>query len=396
VLLRREALQRLLGPLHTSEGPADLDDASIERCLTALGCSLTATAAGWQVVAPPSRRQDLHREVDLIEEVARLTGFDRFGAHLPDPLVPGALTPRQQADRRLRHLFSAAGLQEITTLSLVGASEQEPERVALSNPLLAETSYLRTNLWEELLQVCVRNLKASKPGCWVFEIGNVFQGSTDTVQQRGLLAGIICGERRLERWTSSGKPVMPTYHDARGRLTEVMQALQLELVDQRLTSDERLHPGRSATLVLEGRPLGCFGQLHPVLAEHHDLPDATYLFELDLDRLLDAATRSNRWVPGFKAFPTVPFSERDLAVVVDRDCPSADLIQAIRKAGKPLLETVELIDRFEADQLGDHKASQAFRLRYRGKTTLREEDVQPVHEKVRQALEKRFSAELRS
>ena len=148
--------------------------------------------------------------------------------------------------------------------------------------------------------------------------------------------------------------------------------------------------------MLEGRPLGCFGQLHPALAEQHDLPDATYLFELDLDRLLDAATRSNRWIPGFKPFPTVPFSERDLAVVVDRDCPSADLIQAIRKAGKPLLETVELIDRFEADQLGDNKASQAFRLRYRGKATLREEDVQPVHDKVRQALEKRFSAELRS
>ena len=396
VLLRREALQRLLGPLQTAEGPADLDDVSIERCLTALGCALTATDAGWQVVAPPSRRQDLHREVDLIEEVARLTGFDRFGSHLPDPLVPGALTPRQQADRRLRVLLSAAGLQEITTLSLVGASELEPERVPLSNPLLAETSHLRTNLWEELLQVCVRNLKASKPGCWVFEIGNVFSGSQEAVKQRGLVAGMICGERRLERWTSSGKPVMPTYHDARGRLTEVMQALQLDLVDQRLTSDERLHPGRAATLVLEGRPLGCFGQLHPVLTEDHDLPDATYLFELDLDRLLDAATRSNRWIPGFKAFPTVPFSERDLAVVVDRDCPSADLIQAIRKAGKPLLENVELIDRFEADQLGINKASQAFRLRYRGKATLREEDVQPVHEKVRQALEKRFSAELRS
>ena len=396
VLLRREALQKLLGPLQTQEGSAELDDASIERCLTALGCSLTATDAGWQVVAPPSRRQDLHREVDLIEEVARLTGFDRFEAHLPDPLVPGALSARQQAERRIRRLISAAGLQEITTLSLVGASEQEPDRIAISNPLLAETSFLRTNLWEELLQVCVRNLKTSQPGCWVFEIGNVFGGSAEAVEQRGLLAGMICGERRLERWTSSGKPVMPTYHDARGRLTEVMQALHLELLDQRLTSDERLHPGRAATLVLEGRPLGCFGQLHPVLTERHGLPDATYLFELDLDRLLDAATRSNRWVPGFKGFPTVPFSERDLAVVVDRDCPAAELIQTIRKAGKPLLETVELIDRFEADQLGDNKASQAFRLRYRGKTTLKENDVQPVHDKVRQALEQRFSAELRS
>ena len=173
-------------------------------------------------------------------------------------------------------------------------------------------------------------------------------------------------------------------------------ALHLDLSDRRLANDERLHPGRAATLVLEGRPIGCFGQLHPAIAEELALPESSFLFELELERLLDAATRSNRWQPGFKPFPTVPSSERDLAVVVDRSCPSADLIQTIRKSGKPLLEHVELIDRFEGDQLGEHKASQAFRLRYRGKATLKEDDVTRVHDKVRAALEKQFKAELRS
>ena len=92
----------------------------------------------------------------------------------------------------------------------------------------------------------------------------------------------------------------------------------------------------------------------------------------------------------------MPFSERDLALVVDQQCPSSDLMQAIRKAGKPLLEQVQLIDRFEGDQLGAGKASQAFRLRYRGKSTLKDEEVQPVHDKIRKALEKQFGAELRS
>ena len=138
-------------------------------------------------------------------------------------------------------------------------------------------------------------------------------------------------------------------------------------------------------------------RLHPALAESLDLPAATYLFELDLDRLLDAATRSNRWTPSYKAYPTVPASERDLAVVVSNECLSADLIQTIRKAGKPLLEHVELIDRFEGEQLGDAMVSQAFRLRYRGKNeTLTEDKIQPAHEKVRQALVKQFKAELRS
>ena len=149
--------------------------------------------------------------------------------------------------------------------------------------------------------------------------------------------------------------------------------------------------------MLEGRPLGCFGQLHPAVAEQQDLPEETYLFELDLERLLDAATRSNRWTPSYKSFPTVPASERDLAVVVSNNCLSADLIQTIRKAGKPLLEHVELIDRFEGDQVGADMASQAFRLRYRSKKeTLTDDKIQPVHEKVRQALVKQFQAELRS
>ncbi|MGB1776378.1 MAG: phenylalanine--tRNA ligase subunit beta [Synechococcus sp.] len=396
VPLRRLALHQLLGPLDNDGDSVDLADAEIERCLTALGCELMATEEGWDVTTPASRRQDLQREVDLIEEVARLVGFDRFEAHLPDPLAPGALTPRQQAERRLRRLFCAAGLQEVTTLSLVGASERE-QRIAISNPLLAETSHLRTNLWEEHLQICVRNLKASQSGCAVFEIGNTYTGSAEAVTQTAQLCGVICGERRLERWSTSGKPATPDYFEARGVLTRVMHSLHLDLSDRRLTDDERLHPGRAATLVLEGRPLGCFGQLHPALAESLDLPAATYLFELDLDRLLDAATRSNRWTPSYKAFPTVPSSERDLAVVVSKDCLAGDLIQTIRKAGKPLLEHVELIDRFEGEQLGDAMASQAFRLRYRGKTeTLTDDKVQPVHDKVRQALVKQFKAELRS
>ncbi len=113
--------------------------------------------------------------------------------------------------------------------------------------------------------------------------------------------------------------------------------------------------------------------------------------------LLSAATRSNRWTPQFKPFSTLPASERDLAMVVSKSLPSGDLLQAIRKAGKPLLESVELIDRFEAKQLGDDRCSQAFRLRYRGKdSTLTDDQIQPVHEKVRQALIKQFEVELRS
>ena len=418
VILRRNAIHQLLGPLAeaktdsdelpSNEGdfagqqpcedePRDLEDHVIEASLLALGCELSETDQGWSVQVPPSRRMDLFREVDLIEEVARLVGFDRFEANLPDPLEPGGLNARQIAERRLRVLLCGAGLQEITTLSLVGADQGEPERIAISNPLLLETSHLRTNLWEEHLRICQRNLQASQPGCWLFEIGHTYSGRPEEVSQQALLAGAICGERRFELWSSSGKVVAPSYHQARGQLAQALKGLKLEVVDRPLRDDARLHPGRSAQLIVEGRSIGCFGQLHPALAKAKSLPEATYLFELELERLLEAATRSNRWTITYKPFTTVPASERDLAVVVKRDCAAIDLIQVIRKAGKPLLEQVELIDRFEGGQLESDCCSQAFRLRYRSKdSTLTDEQVQPVHEKVRQALVKAFAAELRS
>ena len=398
LLLRRDALHQLLGPLDTPEGPEDLEDGAIERCLEALGCELTSTEAGWQVAIPPSRRCDLVREVDLIEEVARLIGFDRFGSHLPDPLSPGGLTPQQTAERRLRQLLCATGLQEVTTLSLTGPSDDD-DRIAIANPLLAETSHLRTSLWDEHLRICQRNLQASQPGCWIFELGHVFhrQGEGGTIEQRARLGGMICAERRLERWSSSGKPEPLNYYQARGLLTRLFAGLRLEVSDRPLSSDMRLHPGRSAELILEGRPLGCFGQLHPLMSERFDLPEQTYGFDLDLERLLQAAIRSNRWVPAFKPYPTVPAMERDLAVLVQRSQTSTELIQAIRKAGKPLLESVELIDRFEGGQLPSDQCSQAFRIRYRSQqATLTDDALQPVHEKVRQALVKQFGAELRS
>ena len=400
VTLRRSALHRLLGRLEPSDrdaSPSSLADGQVEACLTALGCELSAFEDGWKVVVPPSRRMDLLREVDLIEEVARLVGFDRFQSHLPEPLQPGQLTLIQQAERRLRQRLSASGLQEITTLSLTAADDKDPKRIAISNPLLAETSHLRTALWQEHLQVCQRNLQASQPGCWLFEIGHVFRPVGEAIEQDARLSGVICGERRLSTWRSSGKPKPLSYYQARGVLSTVLNSLGLSAQDRRLSDDDRLHPGRAASVVVEGRPLGSFGQLHPALCENHELPADTYLFDLDLGRLLEAATRSNRWSPQFKPYSTLPSSDRDLAVIVPRSLPAGDLLQAIRKAGKPLLESVDLIDRFEGGQLGSDQCSQAFRLRYRGKdSTLTDELIQPVHDKVRQALVKQFQVELRS
>jgi len=396
LLLRRDALHNLLGPLQPQsdeEDARDLDDGEIELTLSAIGCQLNRCDDGWLVQVPAQRAIDLRREVDLIEEVARLVGYDRFASHLPDPLEPGGLDAGQQAERRLRRALCAAGLQELCSFSLVAAAEG---RIPLANPLLSDYGHLRDGLHGELLAAAARNLQNGQSGFWGFEIGNVF-ASEGSSEQRTLLGGVLCGSQRSELWTVSGKPEPLTYHAARGRLQQALECLLLNLEDRPLQGHELLHPGRAAGLWLEGRCVGWFGQLHPQQALAMDLPELTYGFELDLAMVLTAATRTARWRPLFKPYATVPASERDVAVVVPKLTPSADLLALIRKAGRPLLEQVALVDTYHSDQLGEGVCSQAFRLRYRDpKRTLTDADVDQAHARVRATLEGGNGIQLRS
>ncbi|MBC1260175.1 phenylalanine--tRNA ligase subunit beta [Synechococcus sp. BSF8S] len=397
--LRRDALHNLLGPVLMDGLQEDLPDGRIEQTLTALGCSLVAESEGWLVTVPPSRSMDLTREVDLIEEVARLVGYDHFASHLPDPIEPGGLEAGQQAERWLRQALCHAGLQETCAFSLVPAQGlmDHPPRLGLTNPLLTDYGHLRDSLLDELLLAARRNLQASMPGFWAFEIGRVFQVEGESLKEQAELAGVICGERRSELWSSGGKGRSLDYFEARGMLQQALAALKLPCEDRPSGDHPLLHPGRSAELLVEGRVAGWFGQLHPQRAEDLDLPEATHLFQLALSPLISAATRRNRWQPAFTPFATVPASERDLALVVPDTVTAAQLLSAIRKAGKPLLERAELIDRYQGSQVEAGSASQAFRLRYRdARRTLTETEVEQAHTKILGALQKQFGAARRS
>jgi phenylalanyl-tRNA synthetase beta chain len=253
-------------------------------------------------------------------------------------------------------------------------------------------------------------LQASQEGFWAFEIGRVFRqpaGDEPSSEEVELLVGVMCGERRSERWSTSGKTRPLTYWEARGVLQQALSGFALPLEDRPPQTKAthggtdngayHLHPGRRADLVLEGRSVGWFGQLHPARAASHDLPDCTHLFQLAMAPLRQAATRPGRWTPQFQPFPTVPAAERDLALVVPIDTSAAALITAIRKAGRPLLEQVELVDRYEGQPIAEGLCSQAFRLRYRdAQRTLTDGEVEATHQKVRDALQRQFAAQLRS
>ncbi len=380
-----------------SESLRNLSKHEIELILTKLGCILTPNIEGWDVKIPPYRSLDLVREIDLIEEIARLIGYDNFESNMPYPLEPGVLSPSNIVERRLRNSFCLNGFQEVVTSSLVPPDHKNKNSVVITNPLLLETSTLRTNVWNEHFKILQRNISFGAEGCWIFEIAKIYKKENNKFTETNLLSGAFTGNKKFSKWGTSSKKLSLDYFEARGILKQSLDILGVEINDKQLTDKNLMHPGRTSELFVEGKSLGYFGQIHPSVSDDFDLINETYLFNLELDLLIKAATRKNNWKRVYKDYPTVPSMERDIALIHSKKYSCSEIINLIKKSGKPLLEKVELIDRYEGSSIPENSISQAFRIRYRDPVkTLVEEDINPIHEKIRNSLKEKLNAELRS
>ncbi|MGI8500846.1 MAG: phenylalanine--tRNA ligase subunit beta [Hassallia sp.] len=395
IALRLERVNQLLGPIEMEEKTGELQAQDVERILTALGCELTYKGEGaWTVTVPPYRYRDLEREIDLIEEIARLYGYDKFCDTLPDKSEAGYLPLDQELIRKLRASFRAEGLTELIHYSLV--KPQTETQIVLSNPLFTEYSALRTELISGLIDAFQYNLEQGNGSLNGFEIGRIFWREEDGLQEAEAIAGIMGGDRTLGKWSKSGEQAL-TWFQAKGILEGVFQQLGLQVEYQPDNQNSRLHPGRTASLWIRGNRLGTFGQLHPQVRREKGLPDSVYVFQMDLDVLLDSLERDEILVPQFKAYSTYPAADRDIAFFAPIKITVAEIEKAITKAGKDLLESVELFDEYRGDNVPKGQRSLAFRLIYRtSDRTLTDAEVEAVHNKVREALVEKFGVSLRS
>ncbi len=393
--LRLERVNQVLGLVKIGDDVGELPGADVERILSALGCHLESTAAGtWTVTVPSYRYRDLEREIDLIEEIARLYGYDNFCDTLPDKSEAGYLSLDQELIRKLRASFRAEGLTELMHYSLVKPGEDR--QIALSNPLFSEYSALRTDLIAGLIDAFQYNIEQGNGSLNGFEIGRIFW-QEDGLQEADAIAGIMGGDCTTSKWITSGKEEPMTWFAAKGVLESVFMQMGVEVEYQPDCRDERLHPGRTASLWISGNRLGVFGQLHPQVRKERDLPDSVYVFQLDLDVLLDALDTDEILVPTFKPFSTYPASDRDIAFFAPVKVTVSEIEKVITKAGKQLLESVELFDEYRGENVPQGQRSLAFRLIYRASDrTLTDKEVEPVHNKVRDALVEKFGVSLRS
>ncbi len=396
IKLRRNRIHKILGPLIINDQfeKRNLSDNEIVDKLTLIGCTLKNKEYGWDVAVIPNRSHDLTREIDLIEEIARLIGYDRFDLKLPNPIKPGKLSSEQLALRKVKNGFIENGFNEVLSYSLV--PEDDEKLIKISNPLLLETSCLRDNIWKEHLEIVNRNIKAGQASCYIFEIGNVFQKKTEFIQEE-VLNGAIYGNKKFGKWINSGKDNDLNYYQARGKLKEALSSLNIKIDDKPTDSIDFLHPGRTAKLVIEGKDAGYFGEIHPKLILEKKSLKKVYLFNINVSNLLGASTRKNKWIPIYKQYPIVPKMERDINFVFSKKFLISEITSQIRKTGKNLLEDVNLLDVFEDTKFGDDHISYTFRLSYRDKDkTLLDSDITSIHSNIISNVEKCFNTKLRN
>jgi phenylalanyl-tRNA synthetase beta chain len=399
ITLRLRRVHQLLGEVvNLGATPQPLPSTTIQTLLETLGCQVTPTdqADVWTVTVPPYRYRDLEREVDLIEEVARLYGYNHFADTLPQKAVGGYLSVESALSRRLRETCRAAGLTELLHYSLT--KPQSDRQVTLANPLFPEYSALRQDLIDGLIDAYAFNLNQGNGPLNGFEIGHIFWQDEAGIHEAKALGGIVGGDGRSSQWMTSGQPQPLSWYEAKGILDSLFQRVGLTVDYRADHGDPRLHPGRTASLWVRGRlELGRFGQLHPQLRQLRQLPAEVYVFQLNWSALETCLVPGLQKSVKFAPYSPFPASDRDLAFYAPLEVPVAELTTVMAKAGGKLLESVALFDEYRGATVPPGQRSLAFRLMYRAPDqTLTDEMVDPVHQKVRATLEKQFGVTLRS
>jgi len=379
----------------------DVEPAESRRILASLGFGAGGASDEAETFTVPSFRVDVTREADLVEEVARIRGYDRIPAAVPRaPAHPAVRTAAEQVLSRVQAALVGAGLDEAINLAFGDPADfalleqGTPALLPIRNPLAGTQSAMRPTLLAGLLRNAEFNRNRQAERIRLYEQGNVFfpsPGVNEPVRESWRIAGVLSGPRRPASWTGKQEPV--DFYDAKGVVEAMLFAIGIEPAF--IPCDAAcLHPRSACEVAAGGRILGRLGELHPLVARGFDLPPGVFVFELSIDGMIEAATL----LPSYQGIPRFPAVLRDLAAVVPRDVPAERLLAVLRgPAGEGLVEDVELFDVYEGHQLGPERKNLAFAIRYRAMDrTLTDDEIQRVHKALVAALEREVGAELRA
>ncbi|NDJ57301.1 phenylalanine--tRNA ligase subunit beta [Enterobacteriaceae bacterium 4M9] len=389
ITLRRSKLDRLIGHV--------VPDAQVSDILRRLGCDVTEGNGEWTAVAP-SWRFDMAIEEDLVEEVARVYGYNSIpDKPLMASLMMGTHREANLSLKRVKNMLVDKGYQEVITYSFVDPKIQQllhpqQEALILPSPISSEMSAMRLSLWSGLLGAVVYNQNRQQNRVRLFESGLRFVPDTQAdlgIRQDVMLAGVICGNRYEEHWDLEKNAV--DFYDLKGDLESVLELTgELSDIEFRAEANPALHPGQSAAIYLKGERIGFIGVVHPELERKLDLNGRTLVFELLWERI------ANRRIPQAQEVSRFPANRRDIAVVVAENVPAAEIITECKKVGANQVVGVNLFDVYRGKGVAEGYKSLAISLILQDTSrTLEEDEIAATVAKCVAALKERFQASLR-
>lgn len=356
-------------------------------------------------ISAPTRRGDIERFEDMLEEVARIYGYDNLPFTLPQGASQaGGLSLNQQLKRQMKAYFEGAGLDETITYSLTKedwatmlvSPEVEQEAVSpvgLAMPMSEEHSHLRLSQLPEMLQSLSYNVARKQNNLAYYEVGTVFISEEEKVtkQPREVLraSGALTGEWLAHPWQQEKKEV--DFFVVKGIVEGLSEQLDIPF-DYEKGKLQHLHPGRTAIVKAGGKEIGFIGQIHPKLQKEFDLKN-TYVFDLNAEELMNLYTKEE----AFQTIPRYPSVSRDIALVVDEEVAAGEIASTIAEAGAPLVKDVQVFDLYQGEHMEEGKKSLAYNLLYLDPNrTLKDKEVEAAHENILNAVKEQHKAELRS
>ena len=405
ITLRYNQVKRILGC-----------EISAERCnniLENLGFEkLGGNDAAAKFAVPSFRAYDVTREIDLIEEIARINGYDKIAPTLPNKSQTPTITLAERVIKRVHELMLSAGLNEIQTSSLIGKSMldryrmsfDEENAVKVQNPASEEYSMLRQTLAASVLNCMKYNFDNGQKTFWAYEIGRTYKKVSEAdekfsgVKETQVLEGVLTGEVQNSKWQT---PAKTDFFTVKGIVENLLEDLEITrrikivpFEETELVNTHKIfHPYRTAVIMLLGKklePIGYFGQIHPTLQEKLKLNQDAFLFKVDLDQVIAAVKETT---PRFKHLPQYPEVRRDLAFIIN-DTVSADDIQKVIKSGvkQNIFKGSEIFDVYQGEHVEEGFKSVAFRIKMQDETaTLTDEIIEQQMTSVREKLQKAYA-----
>jgi phenylalanyl-tRNA synthetase beta chain len=394
--LRVRRIHQVLGTEVSAE--------QVKTYLEALELNVRGEDESTLTVVPPSFRVDLEREIDLIEEVARMNGYEKIPVTLPtgppssEERSKDFLLEKKAVEILLHHGFHEVITYSFTSpasLDFIDLHPDDPRRrhLQILNPLTEDFSVLRTSLIPDLMETARYNVSRKNSNLKIFELRKVFfsQAGERLPKEVKYLAGLALGENRDPHWAFSPRPM--DFYDVKGCIEDLLETLQIgEIEFSRAEDIPYLHPGKASRILCGKEVLGILGEVHPQVLGHYEINGKAYLFEIDFEQMVKWAGEGKR----FQLLPKFPAVYRDLSLVVNEALEVKRVAEAIRDFQQPFIDEVNLFDVYRGAPIPEEKKGVSYRIRYQANDrTLTDEEVNRYHEKVILQLREIFQLELR-